>query len=466
MSGITPIFRGTTGLYDTMAPDEIPFDAESGITALAEAVNVTVSDSGRRIETRKGYVSLASGNCHSLFCYTGDCLMVKEDSLFRLDKASPGTLSTVATGFAGVDHVGFAQVGNDIYYTSASKYGIVTGGGGSKLWTSLPYIGPDTNKDFSGPFPARHIAFHASRIFLSIDNRITFSEPFAYSWFDLHGSTLQLDSTVVMMRPVDGGMFISTLSATYFLKGREPKDFELILVASYPALEWSGCAQTISGFNLGFQEPGEYAAWNSTMGLCVGSPSGAFYNLTKDTVLPVVPSVAIGAGVVNGLDIFQLYNDGTGLFYNVASKAATRLSNIPFSAMCKCGDYILMAGNGGLASMEGETDGGAEIQAWFVPATTDFGSDKPKHIRFMYFGFRSSGDMILTIAGESGSPKAFLIAGSGVAGVDQRRRVPIGRSEHRRFWSYKLSNKSGKSFSVGQVDCLFIGRSHGFSENS
>ena len=300
MSGIKPIFRGASGLNTVVDPVRLPFDPETLISALGEAVNVVVDTTGR-VSRRDGYANLFPGASHSLFCDGGDCLFVEGDSLYRL--LPDYSRQLVKDGLIVGNLVDYTQVNNDIYYTSKTDVGMVRQGGIHEDWTARPYVGVDTNRRYAGPQPASHIAFFAGRIFLSIGNSIIYSEPFGWSYFDLSRCFFSLDSTVRMMKPVADGIYLSSDTQTYFLKGTEPKEWLLIEVAGYPALEWSAAIDLVDGLEVGIQEQGLCALWSSPMGACLGTPAGNVYNLTRDKV--IYPEGTAGAGLLRGYHFIQ-----------------------------------------------------------------------------------------------------------------------------------------------------------------
>ncbi len=295
---ITPIFRGTIGLNTVLTPQRIPYDSESGVMALSAAVNVVVDDSGR-ITSRDGYAEVDDQPWHSLFCDGGECVGVRDGDLCVI--AEDLSHAVIRSGLNS--RVSYAQVNTDIYYTSPDGFGIVRDGQHVD-WVAGAYVGPETDKSLVGPFAANHIAFHAGRMWLALDNFIAFSEPFAWSWFDLHGGTIPLSSRVTMMKPVLGGMYISTDRRTFFLSGSNPEEFTLSMVADYPAIEWSVATEYVDGMEVGLEEPGFCAFWASTKGACLGTARGTVINLTRDKI--IYPEAGMsGAGLIRGYNFIH-----------------------------------------------------------------------------------------------------------------------------------------------------------------
>jgi hypothetical protein len=271
-----PIFERTIGLDNKVEDFRIPYSEDEGIVALSRTQNVIIDDVGG-IEVRPGKVLVSEGAWHSIFCDGGDMVGVKDGDLcLRLDTQDV----VLAPGFD--QRVSCCMVNGEIYYTSGDKNGRVVAGT-HQPWPAMEY-GRDTDIQFSGPIPARHIAFHLSRIWLANGNLVVFSEPLGFSLFDLGNSAMLFDAPVVMIRPVEGGVYISTTKKVYFLAGRKIGETVLKVVSEVPAVEWSACQRLIPGKDLGFETEEFYAAWVSESGLFIGNSQGQVVNITKDHV--------------------------------------------------------------------------------------------------------------------------------------------------------------------------------------
>ena len=295
-TGPVPIFKGSSGLVNTLDPLRVPWNPETGIMGLAAAVNVVIDDSGM-VSRRDGFSEVDSGSWHSVFCDRGPCVAVKGDTLYLI--AEDLSLTSLRSGLSR--RLSFAQANDDLYYTSLDGFGIVSNGV-HKDWIAEPYVGPDTNRTFTPPYPAEHVAFWNGRIWLAMDNHIVCSEPFGWSWFDLHGSSILMDSRVRMLKPAQQGMFISSSRQVYFLSGNSPEDYNLKLVDDVPALEHSAAVGFVDGIEMGMEFPGLVVFWVSEKGPVLGSSGGFTVQLSKDRV--VYPETApIGASLLRGYNL-------------------------------------------------------------------------------------------------------------------------------------------------------------------
>lgn len=297
---LTTIMAGTTGLNTVVDPVRLPFNSQTGISDLAAAVNITIDRTGRP-ERRDGYNQiLPLANCHSLFCDGKACLFVADDELSILE--SDYSRTVIRSGMAPT-RVDYAQVNNAIYYVNGSQIGIVEGGV-DVPWVANPVVGEIANKVFAGPILGEHIAFYAGRLWIAQGNNIVLSEPYAFSWYDLARSIIPFDSRVLMIKPVSTGVFVSTETHTFFIKGSTPGELSIKEVAAYPAIEWSVAIDYVEGLEIGLEESGKCALWASPKGACLGTPSGVFNNLTRAKVIYPTPG-ASGSGLLRGYNFIH-----------------------------------------------------------------------------------------------------------------------------------------------------------------
>ena len=107
-----------------------------------------------------------------------------------------------------------------------------------------------------------------------------------------------------MVKPVDGGLFVSTSKAIYFLEGLVPGDFTQKKRASYPALEWSDAIDYVNGTDIPeFEIEGLCALWTTPEGAMLGTPTGNLINLNKNKV--IYPHGTKGASLLRGLNFIH-----------------------------------------------------------------------------------------------------------------------------------------------------------------
>lgn len=268
------IFKGTTGLNTVSDPVRIKS------SDLQVAVNISIDSSGRPHE-RKSSKLLQSGNFHSLFCDGGDCFVVKDGSLYNV--ASDGSLSGIRSGMNN-SRMSYTQVGDRTYYTNSFDLGYIENGV-SYVWKKGEYTGPDTTKVFSAPMPGNHLTAFAGRMFISQGNVLWWSEPFNFGLYNQAESFVQFNTKILMLKPVEGGLFVSTEKNIYFLTGLNPKGWQVNKIANYPAVEWSDSIEYVSATDLGFDTVGMCALWVTPEGAILGLPTGRIINLNKKKII-------------------------------------------------------------------------------------------------------------------------------------------------------------------------------------
>jgi hypothetical protein len=163
--------------------------------------------------------------------------------------------------------------------------------GTSLAWGIDPYRGPETTRFFEDHVPLfAKIAYFNGYMLGSIDNALFASELGLLGLWEMKPIWMS-DSEVIMIRPVESGVFVSNLARTFFMRGLEPKEFKEEKVATYPAIEWSVAHNLVDSSkfldaSLGLTG-GMSALWMSKEGLCLGLSTGLFLNLTQARLAPL-----------------------------------------------------------------------------------------------------------------------------------------------------------------------------------
>lgn len=289
MAKTIPIFKGTSGINNKIDPVRLRYNSETGVQDLAAGVNVDIDRTGR-ISRRKGYELVLAKSAHSLFSCRGYCLFVSGDALCVLEPDySWAAIRNVSIG-ARMSH---ARVGSDTYYANGYEKGIVK----DRLsynWFASSYVGPTTTKTFSDP-PVGHLLELFNGVILVAQHDILwYSEPFAYSWFDLTRNYIQFLDRLIMVKAVQSGVFVSTEREMFFYKGASVKELQQIKITDYPAIEGTAVQINISEIGDG-SISGMGLMWASEKGICLGGPDGSFKNLTQDRL--DYPAARYGAGL-------------------------------------------------------------------------------------------------------------------------------------------------------------------------
>lgn len=304
MEAIT-LYTGSTGLNTVDDPVRIPFDKETGVTGLAEAVNVSITRSGR-IGRRKGYQKIATGIFHSLFCNQGNAYIAKDrqqdTAIFRINNDL--SLKGVRSGLEKHSRIGWCQhPSGKVFYSNGQQKGYIIEDT-SYPWKVGEYYGPDTLRNFTGPPDGNHLEYAFGRMFIGQDKIVWWSEPYRVDLYDLTRNFWQFGSCVRMIKAVATGLFISDEKSTWFYQGTNPYEATPIKVANYPALEWSEVYDMVEAAEIGLDTGGLCACWISTEGACIGTPDGKMINLNRKQVI-YPGQITRGASVLHGFNLIH-----------------------------------------------------------------------------------------------------------------------------------------------------------------
>ena len=267
-----PEYRLFTQKYDPSQPE---------VTIPLSGARDMMLDDSMSIYTRPGYRNVDYAVWHSLFRDKTDPLGVRGQELVLIgpDAEYHRVLDTDIT-----TRVSYAQVETDIYYMAGHRCGVVREGV-RHPWPGVADLLYETNRSLVGVFPAKLVAYWLGRIWLATENFIVFSEPYAFGSFDLAQNTIPLTDSITMLRPVAGGIFISTTKKVYFLSGNEPKDFQMRVASTSPVLDWADSKVLFPAQFLGLDPKLEdVALWSAEDGNYMGLPDGTAVNMTETMV--------------------------------------------------------------------------------------------------------------------------------------------------------------------------------------
>jgi len=273
------IFRASTGLNQKVDPSRVKFDGQTGVQDLTVAYNVDHDQTGR-INRRKGYaVTARTEAVHSLWCDGGPCLFVTGTSLCLLGADMSYTALATVTSGATVD---YEQVEEKAYWVNGYEKGIVENGSNSS-WVRGTYYGPETKRNLSDPPIGTLVAAHSGHIYVARGKNLFYSDAYDFNAFDLSRGFLPFEHGLRMVRPVAGGIFVGTEAAVYFLAGKDPKRFEVEMVAESPVVRGTDVKLDLS--DIGYEDlrqnmTGVGAMWTCHAGIYMGLPNGMAYNLT------------------------------------------------------------------------------------------------------------------------------------------------------------------------------------------
>lgn len=170
--------------------------------------------------------------------------------------------------------------------------GTFPNGAPTAVYTDLPLGVTPLRTLARGPLPpARVLEYFNGRLYGAVGGVVFYSDPYNYELSDLRQNMLPFSSTVNMIARVVDGLYVGTDTATYFLSGLDPAEFQRRLVAPYGTL-W-GAAPTVPG-DFVTEEPltGNVRIWMSKKGPCYGADGGVVKTMTSTRFTPAAASYA------------------------------------------------------------------------------------------------------------------------------------------------------------------------------
>jgi hypothetical protein len=289
-----PFLRSSLGLNTKVDPVRLPFDPETGVQYMAEAVNVDVDATGR-ISRRKGLEKITDlTGPHSLWSTRDEskCYVVSEDKLYGV--SLDGSLTEIHDGLEIGAKAFYCEAGLDVFFSNTHEKGRIIGGSAWTDWIATPYVGTDTTRIYGGPAAGKHLFAHLGRVGYAVDNFLFYSEPLNYGCFDqVRGFIPVAGSVVIMTAAVGGGVFVSSDEGLFFLEG-PLNDCNIRRVSPYPVVE--GSLAFAAGRDFNPEISGDIAIFTlQTVGVCVGLGDGTLIRLTQDRV--DMPAASLGFGV-------------------------------------------------------------------------------------------------------------------------------------------------------------------------
>ena len=91
------------------------------------------------------------------------------------------------------------------------------------------------NRFLVKPPPGNLLTYRRGRILIAAGSVMFLTNPLNYGLYDPSSGYAMMDSTIQVMRAVTGGVWLVTLTGTYFLRGDRPEDFTLDRQADFSA---------------------------------------------------------------------------------------------------------------------------------------------------------------------------------------------------------------------------------------
>lgn len=144
------------------------------------------------------------------------------------------------------------------------------------------------------PAPSGDLITHYNgRIYIAVDDVIYASEPFSYEWFRLHKDFMQFDSRVVMMMPVQTGMYVGTTTGVFYLGGSDISSFKMAEKEICKPVMYSNVLIPSGYIRIDNTPLGPKWLFTSDEGMYVCMNQGVMFNVTQEHV--AFPKGDVGA---------------------------------------------------------------------------------------------------------------------------------------------------------------------------
>lgn len=300
-----PITHGTSGLRTESDPARSVYNADTGgLRDLAACMNVDVSDAGR-LSRRKGMTKLVEASTHSLFPVMDQYLLCVQGDALSVIGADLSTVTPIRNVTPGA-RMSFCLLDDTVYYVNGFEIGKVVDRV-SKPWVApAEVVGHNVTRQFSSPPIGQRVAYFDGRMYIAQGKAIWYSEAYGPDLFSMGDSFLSFESTITMLRPVAGGLYVSDEHDTWFLAGTDPAAFTWRKVDNLPTLPFSDITAigtmvlTSSGDYTFIPGKVESAFWLTLQGVIFGGPTGEIDKITDSKIDLPNNEYSSGACLING----------------------------------------------------------------------------------------------------------------------------------------------------------------------
>jgi hypothetical protein len=193
--------------------------------------------------------------------------------------------------------------------------------GATNRIVAIPTVEPLPSFLCSPPPYLENLCYAFGRIWGASGADVYYSEPFQLGWFRLSSNKYSFEDTVTMIAKVPTGLFIGMRKKTRFLEGTIPEQMKLMDAGPGSILGTLAYCNNLPelGWTLGTAEKdfADVPVWMTEEGVVVGSPSGKFFNVTKNKLKMGIPDRGASLyrnmeGVIQYLTSFKTGTTGTG----------------------------------------------------------------------------------------------------------------------------------------------------------
>lgn len=142
---------------------------------------------------------------------------------------------------------------------------------------------PLTTLNHYPPPPGRFAHIHAGRMLIASGDVLYWSQPLAYHHFAISTDLQLFDSDIRLLEVVDGGFYVATSTATWWVGGDDPESWTPQEIDYAPVA--TGAAIKLAGYKIpGLESSGPVVVWATANGFVAGLSGGKIKALTDGRI--------------------------------------------------------------------------------------------------------------------------------------------------------------------------------------
>jgi outer membrane protein assembly factor BamB len=138
---------------------------------------------------------------------------------------------------------------------------------------------------------------------------------------------------------------------------------------------------------------------------------------------------------------------------NGSNTAVGQSDGFSFNSLTVIDGKLYASSPNGIFLMEGDTDNGTVIDAFFTTFSTDLGINVKKRVRSIYLSGNSKGNLKVTPVMDNDQGKNYVV-GSKDTLYFRSHKVPVDRDERGFYVGVKVANVEGVDFAINSIDIL------------
>ena len=142
---------------------------------------------------------------------------------------------------------------------------------------------------------------------------------------------------------------------------------------------------------------------------------------------------------------------GIGVCLTKHHYGISQYSGFDFNSLCVFNGQYIGVSESGVFLLEGDSDNGADIDAFVELPNTDLGDSRQKRARSALIGYEADGDLELTVTLDETTEQTHTLRRNIGSQAQQSGMVPLNRTQPGRYVQMKSANVGGCDFALDQV---------------